>query len=99
LPPNNWASVFGDESAWTWDSQTEEYYLRLYVAEQPDLNWDNPEVREAVWDVMRFWLDRGCDGFRMDVINLISKTPGLPDVKEVHAGQFLQPSYEHTANG
>ncbi|KAK4701661.1 hypothetical protein P7C70_g4567, partial [Phenoliferia sp. Uapishka_3] len=64
VPPNNWESVFGGESAWEWDEKTEEYYLRLFVKEQPDLNWENPAVREAVYDVMKFWLDRGCDGFR-----------------------------------
>ncbi|KAK4057348.1 hypothetical protein OIO90_001414 [Microbotryomycetes sp. JL221] len=99
LPPNNWACVFGKESAWAWDEETQEYYLHLYVTEQPDLNWDNPKVRNAVWDIMKFWLDRGCDGFRMDVINLISKTPGLPDARQIVDGEFLQPSYEHTANG
>ncbi|EIN06497.1 glycoside hydrolase family 13 protein [Punctularia strigosozonata HHB-11173 SS5] len=78
MEPNNWRSVF-QGSAWQWDENTEEYYLHLYVPGQPDLNWENPEVRNAVWSVLRFWLDRGCDGFRMDVINLISKVPGLPD--------------------
>jgi len=52
-------------SAWEYDETTQEYYLHLYVAKQPDLNWENPEVREAAWDVMRFWIDRGCDGFRV----------------------------------
>ncbi|KAM0752284.1 glycoside hydrolase family 13 protein [Meredithblackwellia eburnea MCA 4105] len=96
--PNNWQSMFGDESAWAWDETTEEYYLRLFVKEQPDLNWENPDVRKAVYDLMKWWLDRGCDGFRMDVINLISKVPGLPDATPVRPG-FLQPSAEHTANG
>lgn len=54
-------------SAWEFDPGTEEYYLHLYVRKQPDLNWDNPVVRDAVWDVMRFWIDRGCDGFRVSV--------------------------------
>ena len=54
-------------SAWEYDETTEEYYLHLFVTEQPDLNWENPEVREAVWGTMRFWLDRGCDGFRVRV--------------------------------
>lgn len=98
MPPNNWESVFGGESAWEWDEGTQEYHLRLFVKEQPDLNWDHPPLREAVYDVMRFWLDRGCDGFRMDVINLISKTPGLPNATPVKDG-FLQPSFEFTANG
>ena len=52
-------------SAWEYDEASEEYYLHLFVKEQPDLNWENPEVREAVWRTMRFWLDRGCDGFRV----------------------------------
>ncbi|KAG8728269.1 maltose permease, partial [Ceratobasidium sp. 428] len=77
-PPNNWASIFGG-SAWEWDEETEEYYLHLFVKEQPDLNWENPEVRQAVWSLMRWWMDKGCDGFRMDVINVISKVAGLPD--------------------
>ncbi|KAM0755601.1 glycoside hydrolase family 13 protein [Meredithblackwellia eburnea MCA 4105] len=98
LPPNNWESVFGGESAWAWDHKTEEYYLRLFVKEQPDLNWENQKLREAVYDAMRFWLDRGCDGFRMDVINLISKTPGLPDATNVRDGE-LQPCFEHCVNG
>lgn len=59
-------------SAWEWDEATQEYYLHLYVTEQPDLNWENEEVRNAVWDLMRFWLDRGCDGFRvcLDYVDL-----------------------------
>ncbi|KAJ5918336.1 hypothetical protein N7454_010711 [Penicillium verhagenii] len=71
-PPNNWVSHF-QGSAWQWDELTEEYYLHLYATEQPDLNWEHPPVRDAVHDIMRFWLDKGCDGFRMDVINFISK--------------------------
>ncbi len=81
--PTNWGSAFS-ESAWTWDAGTGEYYLHLFAASQPDLNWENPEVRQAVYAMMRWWLDRGVDGFRMDVINLISKAtvaepPGLAD--------------------
>lgn len=84
IPPNNWAQILGEaNSAWTWDEKTGEFYLSLFTPEQPDLNWENPEVREAVWDVMRFWLDRGACGFRMDVINMISKVPGYPDADEV----------------
>ena len=77
-PPNNWGSCFGG-SAWTQDSETGMYYLHLFSKKQPDLNWDNGEVRESVYGIMRWWLDRGVDGFRLDVINFISKTPGLPD--------------------
>ena len=76
--PNNWGSRF-DGSAWEFDEQTGQYYLHLYAKEQPDLNWENPKVREEVWNLMRFWLDKGIDGFRMDVINLISKPVGLPN--------------------
>lgn len=65
-PPNNWAQILGDaNSAWTWDEETQEYYLSLFTPEQPDLNWENPEVREAVHKILRFWLDRGASGFRM----------------------------------
>ncbi|KAJ6530664.1 glycoside hydrolase family 13 protein, partial [Mycena capillaripes] len=77
-PPNNWKAQF-QGSVWEHDSTTDEYYLHLFLSKQPDLNWENPEVRQAVWDLMTFWIDRGCDGFRMDVINLISKVDGLPD--------------------
>ncbi|KAL1699984.1 glycoside hydrolase family 13 protein [Schizophyllum commune] len=97
-PPNNWRSVF-QGSAWEYDEKSNEYYLHLYVTKQPDLNWDNPEVREAVWDVMRFWIDRGCDGFRMDVINLVSKVPGLPDAPITEPGEKYQPAAEFYANG
>ena len=76
--PTNWASFFSGP-AWELDAATGEYYLHLFSRKQPDLNWENPEVREAVYAMMRWWLDRGVDGFRMDVINLISKDPGLPD--------------------
>ncbi|ACU36929.1 glycoside hydrolase family 13 protein [Actinosynnema mirum] len=76
--PNNWSSFFSGP-AWQADPATGEYYLHLFDRKQPDLNWDNPEVREAVYDMMRWWLDRGVDGFRMDVINLIAKHPDLPD--------------------
>ncbi|WP_077619986.1 glycoside hydrolase family 13 protein [Bacillus sinesaloumensis] len=76
--PNNWESIFSG-SAWQYDDQTEEYYLHLFSKKQPDLNWENPKVREEVYDLMTFWLEKGIDGFRMDVINMISKVPGLPD--------------------
>jgi oligo-1,6-glucosidase len=76
--PNNWASAFTGP-AWELDEATGEYYLHLFSRKQPDLNWENPEVREAVYAMMRRWLDRGVDGFRMDVINFISKDPALPD--------------------
>ncbi|MDP9819226.1 alpha-glucosidase [Spirilliplanes yamanashiensis] len=77
-PPNNWGSAFGG-SAWQYDDISGEYYLHLFSRKQPELNWENPKVRQAVHAVMRWWLDRGVDGFRMDVINYISKDVTLPD--------------------
>jgi len=74
--PNNWQSVFGG-SAWQWDPHTRQYYLHLFYKEQPDLNWRNPEVRQAMLDVFRFWLDRGVDGFRLDVFNMYFKDAGF----------------------
>jgi len=71
-PPNNWVSYFGD-SAWEWDDKTKQYYLHLFAKEQPDLNWRNPEVRENMLNVMRFWLDIGIDGFRVDVLPMLIK--------------------------
>lgn len=65
IPPNNWGTFFS-ESAWEWDEQTQEYYLHLFAKGQPDLNWENPQVVDAVHDIIRFWLLRGVDGFRMD---------------------------------
>ncbi|KAL1739225.1 glycoside hydrolase family 13 protein, partial [Schizophyllum fasciatum] len=97
-PPNNWRSVF-QGSAWEYDEKSKEYYLHLYVTKQPDLNWDNADVRSAVWDVMRFWIDRGCDGFRMDVINLVSKVPGLPDAPVTEPNEEYQPASQFYANG
>jgi oligo-1,6-glucosidase len=77
-PPNNWASWFYG-SAWEYDPPTESYYLHIFSRKQADLNWENPKVRREVYDLMKFWLDTGVDGFRMDVINLISKHQGFPD--------------------
>ncbi|WP_210508924.1 alpha-glucosidase [Naasia sp. SYSU D00057] len=76
--PNNWGSFFSGP-VWELDERTGQYYLHLFSKKQPDLNWENPEVRAAVYEMMRWWLDRGVDGFRMDVINFISKDPALPD--------------------
>ena len=76
--PNNWGSAFSG-SAWEWCPGRGQYFLHIFTRKQPDLDWENPEVREAVYSMMRWWLDRGVDGFRMDVINLISKAPGLPE--------------------
>lgn len=83
-PPNNWAQILGEaNSVWNYDPETGEYYLSLFSPEQPDLNWENPALREAIWDVMRFWLERGASGFRLDVINHISKDPAYPDAPEI----------------
>ncbi len=76
--PTNWESFFSGPT-WAYDEATGEYYLHLFDRKQPDLNWENPEVREAVYEMMRWWFDRGVDGFRMDVINLISKDLALLD--------------------
>ena len=77
-PPNNWVAMFGGP-AWQLDPQTGQYYLRSFLIEQPDLNWRNPEVVRAMHGVLRFWLDRGVDGFRIDVIHRIAKDPSLRD--------------------
>jgi oligo-1,6-glucosidase len=84
--PNNWGSIFSGP-AWELDETTGEYYLHLFSRKQPDLNWENSEVRQAVYAMMRWWLNRGVDGFRMDVINFISKDTRLPD-GHVHDGSL-----------
>ena len=76
--PNNWGSSFGGP-AWEYVEETAQYYLHLFAKEQPDLNWENPKVRKEVQEILRFWLEKGIDGFRMDVITLISKDPAYPD--------------------
>jgi len=78
-PPNDWQAFFGG-SAWAYDELTDEYYLHLFTTKQPDLNWENPKVREEVADIVKFWFDKGVDGFRMDVISLISKRPAYDDM-------------------
>ncbi len=78
LPPNNWTSLF-EGGAWEYDGNTDEFYLHLFAKKQPDLNMDNPKVREEVKKILRFWLDMGVDGFREDVITFISKHPAMPD--------------------
>lgn len=79
-PPNNWVATFRpDQPAWTFDDTTGQWYLHLFLAEQPDLDWGNPEVVAAMHETLRFWLDRGVDGFRADVIHAIGKDPALPD--------------------
>lgn len=77
-PPNNWSSFF-TPSAWKYDETTEQWYLHLFSEKQPDLNWENPSLREGIYAMMNRWLDKGVDGFRMDVVSLFAKAPGLPD--------------------
>ncbi len=78
-PPNNWLSRFDGKSAWEWDEITGQYYLHSFLVEQPDLNWRNPELRAAMLDNMRFWLERGIDGFRVDVSYRVMKDPQFRD--------------------
>ncbi|MFT8391130.1 MAG: alpha-glucosidase [Sporolactobacillus sp.] len=95
--PTNWGSSFGG-STWEYVDACGQYYLHLFAKEQPDLNWENPVVRNAVYNIMRFWLDKGIDGFRMDVINLISKRPDYPDGPVVQNKQYGS-YYAGAANG
>ncbi|KAL2138900.1 hypothetical protein VTI28DRAFT_6057 [Corynascus sepedonium] len=100
LPPNNWRCNFGGGSAWEWDELTQEYYLHLFATEQPDLNWENPETRKAIYaSAMEFWLDRGVDGFRVDTVNMYSKPPTLPDAPIVDPGTPYQPAGMIYCNG
>jgi oligo-1,6-glucosidase len=94
--PTNWEAAFSG-SAWQFDERSGEYYLHLFSAKQPDLNWENPEVRRAIYDMMNWWVDRGVDGFRMDVINLISKHELVDGVPE--PGRTRVHSFQFTANG
>ena len=76
-PPNDWRAAFADVPAWTFDARTGQYYLHCFLPEQPDLDWSHPPVVRAMHDVLRFWLDRGVDGFRIDVVHLLGKDPAL----------------------
>ena len=93
--PNNWGSCFSG-SAWEYDKQTNMYFLHLFSKKQPDLNWENEKVRQEVYEMMKWWLDKGVDGFRMDVISLISKEQSFPDGK---AGINGYASFNTPANG
>ena len=93
--PNNWGSCFSGP-AWEYDKTTDMYYLHLFSKKQPDLNWENPVVRQEVYDMMNWWQEKGVDGFRMDVISLISKAPGLPDYEPESTGYA---AYNAGANG
>ena len=91
-PPNNWLSVFGGP-AWEWDNDTQQYYLHSFLKEQPDLNWRNPAVKQAIFNVVRFWLIRGVDGFRIDVAHYILKDPALKDNPlNPHGGKSIHKS-------
>jgi len=92
-PPNNWLSVFGG-SAWEWDAPTREFYYHAYLKEQPDLNWRNPEVRAAMLDVLRFWFERGIDGFRIDALRQVFKDVELRDNPPNPGWTPSQPPYE-----
>jgi oligo-1,6-glucosidase len=94
--PTNWEAAFSG-SAWQFDERSGEYYLHIFSRKQPDLNWENPEVRRAIYDMMNWWVDRGVDGFRMDVINLISKHQLVDGVPA--AGRTRVSSFFFTANG
>ncbi len=96
LPPNNWESFF-EGSAWELDPCSREFYLHLFSRKQPDLNWENPKLRSEVYRMMNWWLDKGVDGFRMDVINMISKVPGYPDGTPGASSGIL--GSEHFING
>ncbi len=99
--PNNWEAAFSG-SAWQWNEATGDYFLHMFSKKQPDLNWENPKVRAEVFDMMHFWFKKGVDGFRMDVITMISKTyaadGSLPDAPVVRPG-FLQPGFQLVTNG
>ncbi|KZZ99639.1 Alpha amylase [Moelleriella libera RCEF 2490] len=100
LPPNNWRCNFGGGSAWQWDEQTGEYYLHLFATEQPDLNWENPVTRKAIYaSSMEYWLDRGVDGFRVDTVNMYSKPGDLPDAPIVDPKAAFQPASLLYCNG
>lgn len=85
--PNNWASFFSG-SAWEYDPPTDEYYLHLFSRKQPDLNWENPQVRAEIHAMMHWWLEKGIDGFRMDVINMVSKAQALPDAPALNENRY-----------
>ncbi len=97
VEPNNWESFFSG-SAWEYDENTKEYYLHIFSKKQPDLNWENPKVRDEIYKMMKWWLDKGIDGFRMDVINFISKDSDLPNAPSLHGKQYASGS-RYFANG
>ena len=93
--PNNWPSFFSG-NAWDYDEKTQAHYLHLFAKKQPDLNWENPKVRQEIYEIMHFWFRKGIDGFRMDVVSLISKPPGLPNAD---TNAFTEVIAKYYANG
>jgi len=87
--PNNWRASIDGGSTWTWDEVSQQYYLHFFLPQQPDLNWHNPQVIEAMHDVLRFWLDRGVDGFRIDVVHCVGKDPTFADDPRCMAGESM----------
>ncbi|OYD00388.1 alpha-glucosidase [Rhizobium sp. N4311] len=96
--PSNWESVFSG-STWEFDEASGQYYLHLYSRKQPDLNWENPEVRRELFNVVQFWIDKGVDGFRLDTITTISKAPDFPDAPVVDSTRSRQPATQYYMNG
>jgi len=94
--PNNWESIFGG-SAWQYDENTEEYYLHVFSRKQPDLNWENPDVRHELYKMVNWWLDKGIDGFRVDAISHIKKVPGFPDLPNPENKKYV-PSFKGHMN-
>ncbi|MDA1675030.1 glycoside hydrolase family 13 protein [Bacillus cereus group sp. TH152-1LC] len=94
--PNNWESIFSG-SAWKYDKETDQHFMHIFSTKQPDLNWENEEVRNALYDMVNWWLDKGIDGFRVDAISHIKKTPGFPDIDNPEDKEFV-PCFEHMMN-
>ncbi|WP_106769018.1 glycoside hydrolase family 13 protein [Paenibacillus faecalis] len=92
--PNNWESIFSG-SAWKYDKETDQYYLHIFSEKQPDLNWANPEVRESVYNMINWWLDKGIDGFRVDAISHIHKEEGLMDMENPHGLKYVSSFQKH----
>lgn len=94
--PNNWESIFGG-SVWEYDTKTEAYYMHVFSRKQPDLNWENPAVRNHLYEMVNWWLDKGIDGFRVDAISHIKKVPGFPDMPNPESKKYV-PSFEGHMN-
>ncbi|PLT29646.1 glycoside hydrolase family 13 protein [Peribacillus deserti] len=94
--PNNWESIFSGP-AWKYDKETDQYFMHIFSARQPDLNWENPEVRNALEDMVNWWLDKGIDGFRVDAISHIKKEPGFPDLPNPQNLDYV-PSFDYMMN-